>query len=51
MDFELADVRPTVLSWFIVGLMAVSFIAFSKYVVNQWDLPVTRMFRDVINAV
>lgn len=36
MEFDLADVKPSVLSWFIVGLMAITFIVFAKFAVNRW---------------
>lgn len=36
MEFDLADVKPSVLSWFIVGIMAVTFIVFAKFAVNKW---------------
>lgn len=36
MEFDLADVKPSVLSWFIVGLMAITFIVFAKFAVNKW---------------
>lgn len=47
IDLDMADVKPTVLSWIIVGLMAASFIVFAKYVFNRWSLP----GRDFVNAV
>lgn len=36
MEFDLADVKPSVLSWLIVGVMAVTFIVFAKFAVNKW---------------
>jgi hypothetical protein len=36
MELDFADVRPSVISWVIVGLMAVTFIVFAKFVVNKW---------------
>jgi hypothetical protein len=35
-DFDLADVKPSVLSWLIVGLMAVSFILIAKFALNKF---------------
>lgn len=37
MDF--ADVKPTLLNWGVVGLMAVTFIAFWKFVLGQMAVP------------
>ena len=39
MDFEFADVKPSVLSWIIVGLMAVTFIAVAKWATARWPVP------------
>lgn len=36
MEFDFADVKPSVLSWVIVGMMAVTFIVFAKFAVNKW---------------
>lgn len=36
---EMADVKPTVLSWLIVGLLAVSFFAAAKWTLNTWKIP------------
>jgi len=38
MDLDFADVKPSVVSWVIVGLMAVTFIVFAKFVVNRWTI-------------
>ncbi len=39
MDFEFADVKPSVLSWIVVGLMAVTFIAVAKWATAKWPVP------------
>lgn len=36
LDF--AEVKPSIISWVIVGLMAVTFIVFAKYVVTRWPV-------------
>jgi len=38
-DLDMSDVKPSVLSWLVVGLMAVTFIAFLKYATNRWYVP------------
>lgn len=47
LDFS--DVRPSVLNWFIVGLMAITFIAFAKYMVNKYDNAITSTFKPIVN--
>lgn len=37
MDF--ANNLPSLGSWFITGMMAVTFITFFKYVLTKWDIP------------
>jgi len=39
LKLDMADVKPTVLNWFIVGLMAVSFIVLMKYAMSRWPVP------------
>lgn len=39
MNLDFADVKPSVLSWLIVGLMAVTFIAFFKFVMAKYPVP------------
>lgn len=39
MTFDMADVKPSVLSWAIVGIMAVTFIVIAKYVTQRWYIP------------
>lgn len=48
---NLADVKPSVLSFITVGLLAIAFIVIAKYVVNAYQNPVTDLFRDTINSV
>lgn len=48
---DLADVKPSALSFLTVGIMAVIFIILFKYLVNTYDNPVTAFFRDTANAV
>lgn len=38
MDFDLADVKPSLFSWLIVGLMSVTFIAVAKYLVTRFPV-------------
>lgn len=47
-DLDMADVKPTLLSWVLVGLMAASFIVFAKWAFNRWPVPgVTDLFNAV----
>ncbi len=39
MNLDFADVKPSVLSWVIVGLMAVTFIAFAKFIMTKYPIP------------
>lgn len=48
MNLDFADVKPSLFSWLIVGLMAVTFIVTAKYLVNRY--PVGGL-TDLINAV
>jgi hypothetical protein len=48
MTLDFADVKPSVVSWLIVGLMATTFIVFLKFLVNRY--PVAGI-TEVINAV
>lgn len=48
MGFDFADVKPSVVSWLIVGLMAVTFIVFMKWVLMRY--PVTGL-SDIIQSV
>lgn len=48
MQLDLADVKPSVQSFIVVGLMAVLFIALMKVVVNRWKIP---GLTDLVNTV
>lgn len=48
MTLDLADVKPSILSWVIVGLMATTFIVFAKWLVTKYPIA---GISDVINAV
>jgi hypothetical protein len=39
MNFDMADVKPSLLSWFTVGIMAVTFIVFMKYLTAKYPTP------------
>ncbi len=41
MTLDFADVKPSLLNWTVVGLMAVTFISFWKFVFSMWgqDIP------------
>ena len=36
MTLDFADVKPSLLNWTVVGLMAVTFISFWKFVLSMW---------------
>jgi hypothetical protein len=36
---QMADVKPSIISWLIVGLMAVTFIVALKVVDQRWPIP------------
>lgn len=38
-SLDMADVKPSVMSWIIVGLMSVTFIVLMKYVTDKWYIP------------
>ena len=38
-SLDLADVKPSPLSWVVVGLMSVTFIVFMKYVTEKYYVP------------
>jgi hypothetical protein len=50
-EFDFADVKPSVLNWLIIGIMAATFIALSKYVVNTYQNPVTNFFSPLFNSL
>jgi hypothetical protein len=37
--FDMKDVKPSVLNWAIVGLMAVSFIVLAKWIFTKYPVP------------
>lgn len=39
MNLELADVRPSLLSWLVVTLMAITGIVFAKWLVVKVPIP------------
>lgn len=39
MKLDMADVKPSVASWIVVGLMAITFIAFAKWFVAKYPIP------------
>lgn len=39
MNLDLADVKPSILNWVIVGLMAITFILVAKWIVTKWPIP------------
>ena len=48
MDFTMADVKPSVLSWAIVTLMAVTGIVLLKWAMSKWPV---KGLSDIVNAV
>ena len=36
---DMADVKPTIVSWFVVGLMAITFIVGAKMFVSRFHIP------------
>jgi hypothetical protein len=39
MELSFADVKPSILNWVVVGLMAVTFIVLMKFVTAKWTIP------------
>lgn len=39
MNFDMADVKPSLISWMIVGIMSVTFIVFMKYLTAKYAVP------------
>ena len=39
MELELADVRPSLLSWLVVTLMAITGIVFAKWLMAKFPIP------------
>lgn len=48
MNLDFADVKPSIVSWVIVGLMACTFIVFAKWLIAKYPVPGVS---EVINAV
>lgn len=48
MDLDFADIKPSLLSWLIVGLMAMSFISFAKFIMLKYPIP---GFADMVKSV
>lgn len=48
MRFDFADIKPSLLNWFVIGLMAVTFITFWKYILAQYNVP---GFSDLLASV
>lgn len=51
MELDLKDLKPSVFNWFMIGLMAVSFIVFWKWIVNQYPNSFTDLVKPFMNAV
>lgn len=50
-ELSFADVKPSVLNWLIVGLMALTFSAAAKFAVNHYSSnPIVSKFKDLVNA-
>lgn len=45
---DMADVKVSILSWMIVGLMAASFIVLAKYLVARYNIA---FFSEFVNAI
>lgn len=39
LKFDFADVKPSVVNFLIVGMMAALFIVLAKYAANRWHVP------------
>jgi hypothetical protein len=39
MNMDMADVKPSIISWIIVGLMATTFIVAGKYAATKFNIP------------
>lgn len=51
MNLDFSDLKPSLYSWFMTGIMAVTFIVLAKYLANQYDNAFTRNIREFMNAV
>lgn len=48
MSLDLSDVKPSLVNWLVVGLLAVTFIVVGKYALNRWPVPgLTALFNAV----
>lgn len=39
MNVDVADVKPSLLSWMVVGIMATTFIIFFRFLFGKWQVP------------
>lgn len=39
MSLDLADIKPSVVNWMMVGLMALTFIVVGKWIMTKWPIP------------
>ncbi len=47
-DFDFADVKPSLMSWIIVGMLAISFIYAGKIIFGKYHVPyVSELFAGV----
>lgn len=46
--FTKGSINPSVFNWVVVGLLAITFIVFSKWIVNRYNVV---FLKDLINAV
>lgn len=44
-------IKPSLLTWVTVGVMAITFIVLMKYIVNAYPNPVTAVFKSTIDSV
>ena len=53
MSMDFADVKPSLLNWAVVGLMAVTFISFWKFVFSMWGqgVPILDSFAQLIASI
>ena len=51
MQFDFAEIKPSLFNWIIVGLMAITFIALAKFVVTQYPNKVTDFFKPLVGSV
>lgn len=51
IGLDMSDVKPSIVSFLVVGLMAVAFIALAKFTVAQFDNPLTRFVRPIVAVV